>query len=334
MQEKENNKDPFLWRKQGFRFEIGDDENEGVSAMVPMDDNIICVMRRSIHSISLADSIDPNRVNPSIPNSQQKLIAYGSDDSMVGRTFLQADILFKEHSLPSEIDRLSALNLAFSFLKEVISLQEATASYVEDESAKNTSFTGHIGSDQSLKIPSIHNLEQITKLFLVNVDHATSYLMRLTQLFYPDIANTKWSKNLFEKLKKERGEQDQFTKFSDAMSGWVWCMRNLRNAVEHQMPENIVEIQNYKLNAEGKVSLPTIFYNNNETPLNKIALSRFMVDSVEELQFYFENLMAYLCNTHALPFVNTPRLVVETSVVDRPPHQKHVRFGYYIALTD
>lgn len=331
---KEEKEDPFLWRTQGMKFDVGDNEEDSMSAMVAMDNRLLCVMRKSIHAIALADTIDPERTNPSIPNSQQKIISYGSDEPAVGRTFLQADVLFQEQAQPNNTDRIKALNIALSFLKEIISLKETATSYIKDEQAKNSAFTGNTGEDQSLHLPSISAIDQLVKHFLINVDHATAHLMTLSQLFYPDIIKKKWSVQLIEKVKQEKGEDNPALGFFESMSDWVWLMRNLRNAVEHPGPDDKVEIQNYILSPEGKVLPPTLLYKNTETPLSKKLISVFMNETIDGIQLCFELLMAHLCNMRAVPFANIPRSVVEVPFNTRLPHQAHIRFGYHIPFTD
>ena len=108
-------------RDGGKRIEIGQENDGPVSAMIVIDKDMFIVTRKSIQLIQLADSVDPDRENSEIPDSQQKVLSYGSDEPLVGRTLLQAEEFFKEGSLPSTISRSEALSLTFSFLKEIIS---------------------------------------------------------------------------------------------------------------------------------------------------------------------------------------------------------------------
>ena len=51
--------DSFAWRTQGKRFEIGEEDEGGIYDMVPIGGDLLCVTRKNIHSIRLADSVDP-----------------------------------------------------------------------------------------------------------------------------------------------------------------------------------------------------------------------------------------------------------------------------------
>lgn len=327
------NNDPFAWRKGGGHFQIGDGDEGGVMDIFEVDNNLLCITRKGIHSIYLADSVDPNRTNPSLPHSQQKILSYGSDEQIVGRTLMQAKLLFEKHALPDRINCSTALSIALAFLKELISLHEIAAHYVEEEKEKNLLFAGSVGSDMSLRIPAIGNIEQRAKQFLTNADHATRHLMAISQLFYPDIKNEKWAKQLNEKLENENGKTHPITKFTGFMGMWVWLMRNLRNAIEHPKSNDRVEFNDYTLASTGEIKPPTILYKNDETPLQEMFVSQLMVDTIENLLFFFETFVAYLCNIHAEPFAGDRRFVSEISDTNRAPGQVHVRFGYQIDWT-
>jgi hypothetical protein len=326
--------DPFAYRNHGGQFEIGGGEEQGISALIKTKDTFLVITKKSIYSTFLADQVDPERTNPKIPkHSQQKILAYGSDDSIVGRTLLQADALFKDHALPSEINSEKAINIALSFLKEMAVLHELTNKYSEEEKQKNSLFNGQVSKDESLHLPSIHDIEQQTKTFLINGDHAARHIMELAQLFYPDIKNDKWTEQLVEKIKKEKGAGDPSTKFAEVIGSQLWLIRNLRNAIEHPKAEDRVKICDYTLTKLGHVKSPMISYANKETPLSEKLISKFMTNTTEILLVCFEVLMAYLCNIHAEPFAGDVRSVIEIPVTSRAPHETHVHFGYHIAWT-
>jgi len=328
-----NKDDAFLWRKEGKRFEIGGEDDVGISAMMAVDNSMLFVTRKSIYMVQLADSIDPNRTNASIPDVKQKILSYGSDDYLVGRTLLQANILFQPHCLGSQIECPSAVNIALSFLKEITSLHELATAYISDESTKNSLFTGGTGDDLSLSLPSIDKVEQKVKQFVINADHAVRHLIELTQLFYPEIKNESWSKALMEKLKREKGEDAPATLFVAEINPTMWLARNLRNAVEHPKQDDRVKTENYRLTESGKVKIPSIQYVHMETPLSEMPVSQFMSLTVENLLTSFEELMAHLCNIHAAPFGGDKRSVVEMPEANRNPSEAHVRFGYQIDWT-
>lgn len=324
--------DPFAWRSQGKRFDIGDSENPGISAMINIDGSLHIITRQNICKLLLADEVDPGRTNSAIPDSKQEVLLYGSDEPFVGRTLLQAQALLGEQGLPTSIDSKKGLNIGFAFLKEIASIHELVNDYLSEEKDTSTLFKGKLETDQSLQIPLIPRLEQKTKQFLNNLDHATSHIVELAQLFYPDINKKGWVEQLQTKLKEEKGDEDPSTKFVQEIAPFITLVRSLRNAIEHPKPNDKVEIKNYSLNKNGQVQPPTILYTNTKDPLPEVFISKFMSDMFESLQTCFELLMAHLCSVHVKPFADMNRLVVEVPKNERLPNEIHVRFKYHISF--
>ena len=72
--------------------EIGtSDDQSAVTGIFPIGDNLYVVKERGIYEVKLADRIDPNRTNIAIPNTQQKVLNYGSEAPVVGRTLQPGD---------------------------------------------------------------------------------------------------------------------------------------------------------------------------------------------------------------------------------------------------
>jgi hypothetical protein len=328
--------DQFRYRNEGGRFDVGTDEDGTVSAMVKVGDDFLIVKTKSIYSMILPDSIDPERTNPTLPkHSQQKVLSYGSEEPFVGRTLLQADVLFKDHAQPSRINSASALNISLSFLKEIAVLHELSNKFTEEFKSKNASFEGKTDENQSLHLPSISDIDQQTKTFIRNSDNAARHIIELAQLFYPDIKNKGWGEQLLEKLKAEKGSEDPSVKFVEIMNPKLGLVRNLRNAIEHPQKDDKVEIQDYRLDKTGYVTPPTILYAHKEIPLAPTPISIFMQNTLEDIQISFEVLMAHLCNIHAEPFAGDVRSVIQitTPRTNCSPSDTHVRFEYQIHWT-
>lgn len=323
---------PFAWRSQGKRFDMGDSGNPGISAMINIDDSLLIVTRNSINKLLLADSVDPERTNPAIPDSKQEILSYGSDEPFVGRTLLQAQALLVGQGLPNTIDSKKGLYIGFSFLKEIASLHELVNDCLSEEKDKNALFNRRLETDQSLQIPLIPRLEQKTKQFLNNLDHATSHIVELVQLFYPDINKKGWVEQLQTKLKEEKGDEDPSTKFVQEITPFITLVRSLRNATEHPKPNDKVEIKNYSINKNGQVQPPTILYTNTKDPFPEVLISKFMSNMFESLQTCFELLMAHLCSVHVKPFADMNRLVIEVPKDKRLSNEMHVSFKYQIFL--
>ena len=281
----------------------------------------------------MADAIDPKRKNPAIPHNKQKVLSYGSNTPFVGKTLQQANELFKNGCLPSNVDTDKALELTFNFLKEVVPLYEAMKSYMDEEAEIKKTFDGKTEEDGTLKLPQISNLERKVKSFISNTDHALRHLMELSQLFYPSLTSNQWVVKLHDEIKTQRGTKEPALAFVSEVTPFIHQMRNMRSAIEHPKPENQIFIHNYQLKEDGKVALPSIEYNGIKTPLPLTSVSIFMAEVFENTLISFEMLMAYLCNIHAQPFAGEMRFVIEIPEAERRESEKHVRFRYEIAWT-
>ena len=329
---KENN-DLFAWRSGGGRFDIGSEEDQGISAFVKVDGKFLCITRKNIHSIIMADTIDPKKTNPDIRHSQQHILQYGSDSPFVGRTLQQANLLFIEHSLPKNINIEKGLSISFSFLNEIISLNDLKEKYNTEEILKNKNFQAKPAKDGSIHIPSITSLEQVTKIFISNADHTIRLLIELVQLFYPEIKNKGWEESLYEKLKKEQGETADVSEFIKSFKYSTSIIRKIRNSIEHPDKESLLTIENYRVTPQNILKNPSMFFQGKDIKLNEVLISEFMNSTIENFIIIFEVLMAYLCNIHAEPFADEKRIVIETPVEQRQVNEKHVKFRYDILWT-
>lgn len=318
-------------RDGGKRFNIGEEADGPTSNMITIGDDLFIVTRKSIQQLILADAIDPNRENQNIPDSQQKVLSYGSDEKLVGKTLIQADELFKDHSLPAYIKRSDALGLSFAFLKEMIVLNETKDAFIKAEQDILDSYKGNLGADFSLRLPVMPNLEQRTKQFIYNADHSLRHIMNLARLFYPDIPIAKgWLDKLKEKLILENSTEHPCVLLTEWAREKIIPLRDVRNSIEHPKPDDKVSYQNYKLQKEGNIKPPTMFYEKVNSPFPEVEISQFMIVTIEHLLIAFEGMMVRLCEIHAQPFADGTRYVVEIPEADRPEQNLHMCYRYDI----
>jgi hypothetical protein len=203
---KSNNLDPFEWRNGGKKFDLGTGEDGTVSDLINIEGALLCIMEKSVINVRLADEIDPNRTNPGIRDTQQKILAYGSENMFVSRTLLQANELLKGGFLSDSINSEAGLSIAWALTKELAALQDTMTTYLDEEKRLNTTFDGKPANDSSVHLPSMNTVEQKAKQFIINADHAARHLMELAQLFYPEIPSKKWIIHLHNELRKEKGD--------------------------------------------------------------------------------------------------------------------------------
>lgn len=322
-----SNNDPFLYRSEGGSFSVGSDNEDHMSALVKVGENLLCITRKNISAILLADSIDPGRTNPKIRHNVQHILAYGSDSELVGKTLQQASVLFKEYSLTKNIDYDHGLTVALSFLKEITSLDKIRNEYITEETAINSKISSKNPQPQ---IPSLSNLEQKTKGFITNTDHSIRLVMEMVQLFYPNIKNTGWENQLHQEIKSTAPDEDSFILFIEQFKEFTGKVRKMRNTIEHSDNDNLLTIENYKLTPANTLNPPSVSFTGKDFNLPKMQVNNFMNSTISNLLITFELLMTYLSNLHAKPFGKDLRVVIEVPENERGEAEKHVRFRYEI----
>ena len=328
-----DNKDSFAHRTQGGRFTIGTNEDSGTRGFIEVDGDMLILTDKNLYKLKLPDSTDPNRKNPNIPASQQKIISYGSEDPIVGRTLQQAKTLFEQHALSDHVDTKKALSLAMAFLKEIISLTDLENEYKKIEQELNKSFNGELEKDYSLHIPTINDIEQRLKKFINGVNQSHKCIMGMAQLFYPDIPKEQWNTKLKEEIIKEFNKEHQCVLFLESVEDWIRLMRELRNEAEHSLDSKKLTITNYELKDTGRVHPPTISFSHKDVPLPTERIIDFMSSSIENSLLCFELLMAHLCTIHAQTFTGDKRIVIEVPADKRESNMPFVRFRYDILWT-
>jgi len=320
--------DQFAYRSQGGSFTVGSEEGDNMSAFVKVDDQLMCITRKNIQTVLMADTIDPQRTNSNIDHNVQHVLPYGSDNEFVGRTFQQASILFTEHALPKSVDHNKGVSISLSFLKEITSLDQIKNDYFREEDSIKTKLS------KNTQLPSLPNLEQKVKGFISNTDHACGLIMEIANLFYPDVKGKGWESKLISKLNTE--SQDDFIKFIKSFETYTLGVRRMRNKIEHpydELKDDVLNIENYKLTPDNTISPPSIIYESTAYNLPKIKVSAFMESTIINLVNIFESLLAYLCNLHAELFAGDKRVVISVPEEKREESAKHVGFEYQILWT-
>src|SRR5882724_4111960 len=112
-------------RDSAAQMEVGsDDDSSPIHAMFPIAGAMHIIKANGIYRIQLADEIDPQRTNPSILNTQQRVLAFGSDCDLVRQTLLTSKRLFDSKLLGPSFSYDRAIELTFEALKDIIAMHE------------------------------------------------------------------------------------------------------------------------------------------------------------------------------------------------------------------
>jgi hypothetical protein len=188
------------------------DKDEAIRGFLKVDGRLHLLKERSIYEIKLADDIDPDRTNINIPNTQQKVLHYGTESEFIGRTLITAQELFKENYLPPEINVQHCVSLSFNAARELALMADAVAAYAAELNVSTNSLQDNRRKDRSVGLPSIQNLEPRFKEFVQRADDSLSSLFAIVRHVYKDFRKGGWDE--FATLIETRhGTDDTFSHF-------------------------------------------------------------------------------------------------------------------------
>jgi hypothetical protein len=171
-------------RDSALSMEVGEPgERSTITEMIKIADKLHIVTGLSIYRIMLADEIDPERTNPAVPNSQQKVLQYGSESPLVCKTLLTAKQLFGEGS-PFANNSSDVIRLSFECLKDLAALSDISQAFAEGEDSVRSRLLETNDQNRSLILPSTPNLESKCKEFIQKADHSLQSIFGIARLFY------------------------------------------------------------------------------------------------------------------------------------------------------
>ena len=100
----------------------GDDT--AISEMISIDDRLLVVKGKGIYEIKLADQVDPERTNIGAPNTIQRILPYGAQDSWIGAVVLTANHLLQSPCLSSDINGAEAFSVVLKIAEDIAGADE------------------------------------------------------------------------------------------------------------------------------------------------------------------------------------------------------------------
>lgn len=321
-------------RESGGMMEIGTaDDSSAITAMLSLGDILYTIKENGIYAIKLADSIDPKRINPNIPNVQQRVLNYGSEFQIVGQTLLTARKLFNESFLPKSFDCTRAITLSLDALKDIVAMYEEMKAFQLSEDTEKVAFDNRQQKNGSLIMPAIGNVKARCMNFYQKADHASQSLFSIVKMFYEKEVGAGGFESLAKVVVQKYGKDDSFAKFAIDVAPRLKCIRNIRNCLEHPNPPNqIANVRDFDLGSDGVISPPMIEarYRGEHYPM--MPISWFMTDTVDGLSGVFENMIAFLCSKHVQQIGGFQAEVIEMLPEWKQRENIHVRFSYGIQM--
>lgn len=309
---------------------IPDDDSE-ISELITIADRLLAVKGKGIYEIKLADQVDPGRTNISVPNTVQRILPYGAQDSWVGAVVLTANHLLQSQCLSSDINGAESFAVVLKIAEDIAGAHELVEKYCDAENVATKSLEPQIRKDRSVIVPALGNIETRCSEFLQRSDHALQKLFRLVRMFYSDVSSGGWER-LKTKIDGESKDIDNFSQFLDGTVPFLQLIRNARNCVEHPRPEQKLVTVDFSVDARNVLLPPTVEIIHPRTPLSKVSVNTFFTQTLKNLVHVVELMVVFLCARHVTTIGSFPVQVVEFPKGRR--RSPHVRYGYGALIGD
>jgi hypothetical protein len=217
-------------------------DHSPIKEMIVISDVMHIVKAKGIYRIQLADNVDPDRTNPSIPNTQQRILAFGADCELVRQTLLTAERLFKSKLFGASFNYERPIALTFEALKDIIAMHEMRLKLDAELKDITESLADLSPKNRGLTIPATGDIRVRVETFLQKADHAIADLFEIAKLLYPDAVGRRWFDSLLDLAKEKYGVDATFTKFLDETLPFLKLVRNARNCIEHPKANERLEV--------------------------------------------------------------------------------------------
>jgi hypothetical protein len=286
----------------------------------------------AIYRVQLADEIDPERTNIAIPNTHQKVLSYGTDFPYVRQTLMTARRLFSKKVLGPAFDYKTGINLSFEALQDLAAMHDIG----KDVRARFDKITEDLktlaAERRSMTVPSMGDVRGESKAFLQKADHVAVALFNIAKLFYGDEIGPRWFASLQKLASEKYGDNDEFTKFLDAVLPFLQFVRNARNAVEHPDRGKSVKVTDIALLPSGALNPPSIEVIHPETPQPSVPLLALLEHVANQLATVFEVMLAHLCGANVQPCAGMPLGIIEYDKNQQRAFK--CRYGYATRMGD
>ncbi|NYS77867.1 MULTISPECIES: hypothetical protein [Halomonadaceae] len=306
-----------------LKINTSDDETP-IREMISTGDRLLVVKDHGIYEIALADQIDPERSNPSVPNTIQRVLPFGAADSWVGAVVLTARQLFMSSCFDADAGR-RAFDLVLRIAQDIAGAQQIIRRHNELESEALGSVDPQIHHDRSFVLPSVGNVEASCNEYLQRTDHALRELFKTVQLFYPDVGSGGWD-SLKKKIESGPEGLDNFSQFLADSIGFLKLIRNARNCVEHPRPEQRLVVVDFSIDRNNMLVPPTIevIYPKDSMPKSQVA--EFFDSSIKSLVNVVELMVVFLGARNVGQAAGFPVHVMELAPDQR--RHPHVRYSF------
>lgn len=318
-------------RDRGGSVEIGTDADGAIMEMYNLGGRMLVIKEKSIYELRMADDIDPNRENPNLPPSTQKLILpLGTTSEMFSRTFLTARRLFKPEYFTIAFDKSVALSLALEVIQELATLDYEITDYLAAEIKASDDYYERKSKKLDHAVPSVTDIKTRCKTIFQKVDHVSQAQLEIVRMFFSEFNKQSYYRKFLEFIEQNHSDDVPFIEFLKEIVPFIELTRNIRNCLDHRRTET--KIKDFELLENLDILTPTIEIEYLSSKLERTPLSSFLPIVRDNLVTIFENMIAHLCSNVLRPGLLMPsRLLI---IPEEKRINKFIKFAYWSGLGD
>ncbi|MGC1302524.1 MAG: hypothetical protein WA840_09125 [Caulobacteraceae bacterium] len=280
------------------------------------DQRIYFICEHGLTSAQMADQIDPERINPAMPQVVQRPeLAYGATTPFMQRTVCVAVELFNQAHLPELVVRDDGLAKALDAAHALAEVQDAITALAESEAETRRRIEA--GEQQRHVVPKTQNLKGRMEGCISSLRQVALHCQELALMFHPrQNRNDRFTPHLRAALKVQLAADDPLWPHVEWCFSQIERLFNYRNAMIHAEDDKRLVLMDYELQADGVLVAPTIEVLHPATPLPRMDVGQFLNDALESVSLVFETYVVGFCdrNARAVPGF---RFMVAESEQDR-----------------
>jgi hypothetical protein len=254
------------------------------------DKRLLMIKEHATYEIKMADSIDPERTNESLPNIQQRIFSAGSSSELVQKVLITSKELFNSTYL-GNIKCESLSEHAINAMSEILAMDRIFERLRVHENALIEDLK-HAPLENGFIVPSLEDVHQDVKNFLQRADHFIREINYITRIFQKGYGT--WD-NLIKLVQKENPKDDSYLEFLNSSIKYIKFIRECRNSVEHPLPNKRVNVYNFELDSDGNIITPSVEFIHHKFAEPRTRLLEFLEGNIHSLASLYAAWVAHLC---------------------------------------
>jgi hypothetical protein len=285
-------------RDSGGRFSVGEGTGN-IVAQKSLGDRLLIVSQRGVHSVQMADQIDPGRTNINVPQVVQRIeLNRGAESEVVSWTLLAAMEVLDQTHLPEGFPVADAVKRALKVAKQLCEVEDVAADVAAVEASTRAAISE--GRLDPARLPATPNLRGRCEHAINQARQCFIDLAWLTDLFHPrQRKQAKWHEALESHLVANVGEDHHFRTQLPELLRRINQVHNYRNAVIHADEVKSVDVYDYDLQPDMTIVAPTLQIHHPDTPVQRQDIVRFLRSLTNEVAWVFEAFLGNLADLNA-----------------------------------